>query len=457
MALVPLICSMAVRTLRITLHYNIFFLSLAKPARFIDFCMSRIQLLQSFNVKPILVFDGANLPMKSHQEKIRSLCTTRYESISNACYSARQQSRDKVYNLLASGNIQAANSQIQKAMDVTPQMAASLMRELQRCKVEYVVAPYEADAQMAWLDRTGKVAAVITEDSDLLLFGCKRVLFKLDRDGFADEIRLERLPDLKELDLSSFTFEKFRQMCMLSGCDYIPSINGMGLKTAHRYLSKYQTITRVLQVLRAEMPTKMPENYEADFVKAELTFMHQRTWDTERRRICFLNPLPAHMDAMDIDGTSAEGWDFLGPPLRDETIARGICEGYLCPNTLVPFADQTYSRVKRTEARNIQPKLPFEIVLDKKMIVADRITIKRCYHDVCSGKEEDSNNNSNDDDDGIMLRSKGFAFSSSIRSTLSSLPRYLSQPSPKRNKLLPTDSPQQKSIKEFFKPLVTNK
>jgi len=353
----------------------------------------------------------------------------------------RQQSRNKANDFLAAGNIQAANSQIQKAMDVTPQMAASLMRELRRCRIEYVVAPYEADAQMAWLDRMEKVAAVITEDSDLLLFGCKRVLFKLDRDGFADEIRLERLPDLKEFDLSSFTFEKFRQMCMLSGCDYIPSINGMGLKTAHRYLSKYQSITRVLQVLRAEMPTKMPENYEADFVRAELTFMHQRAWDTERQRICFLNPLPAHMD-MSMDEVS-EGWDFLGPSIRDEAIARGICEGHLCPNTLVPFADQIYSKIPKTET-HIQPKLPFEILLDKKMIVADRITIKRRYHDASDGKEDET-----------MLRSKGFAFSSSIRSTLSSLPKYLPQ-SPKQSKR-PSVDPQQKSIKEFFKPLISNK
>jgi len=46
---------------------------------------------------------------------------------------------------------------------------------LKRANIEYVVAPYEADAQMAYLDRTDRVAAIITEDSDLILFGCKRV------------------------------------------------------------------------------------------------------------------------------------------------------------------------------------------------------------------------------------------------------------------------------------------
>jgi len=37
------------------------------------------------------------------------------------------------------------------------------------------VAPYEADAQMAYLTLIGEAYAVITEDSDLLAYGCERV------------------------------------------------------------------------------------------------------------------------------------------------------------------------------------------------------------------------------------------------------------------------------------------
>jgi hypothetical protein len=42
--------------------------------------------------------------------------------------------------------------------------------------VDCIVAPYEADAQLAYLNKAGIVQAVITEDSDLLAFGCKKVL-----------------------------------------------------------------------------------------------------------------------------------------------------------------------------------------------------------------------------------------------------------------------------------------
>lgn len=40
--------------------------------------------------------------------------------------------------------------------------------------VTFVVAPYEADAQMAYLARSGQVQLVVTEDSDLLAYSCPR-------------------------------------------------------------------------------------------------------------------------------------------------------------------------------------------------------------------------------------------------------------------------------------------
>ena len=37
------------------------------------------------------------------------------------------------------------------------------------------MAPYEADAQLAYLNKIGVAQIIITEDSDLLLFGCEKV------------------------------------------------------------------------------------------------------------------------------------------------------------------------------------------------------------------------------------------------------------------------------------------
>lgn len=54
---------------------------------------------------------------------------------------------------------------------------------LKQQNVSYIVAPYEADAQMTFLAVSKQVEAVITEDSDLIPFGCSRVSF-LEIDTF---------------------------------------------------------------------------------------------------------------------------------------------------------------------------------------------------------------------------------------------------------------------------------
>jgi 5'-3' exonuclease len=42
--------------------------------------------------------------------------------------------------------------------------------------IDYIVAPFEADAQLAYLELQGIIQGIITEDSDLVVFGCKEVL-----------------------------------------------------------------------------------------------------------------------------------------------------------------------------------------------------------------------------------------------------------------------------------------
>jgi len=88
---------------------------------------------------------------------------------------SRELNREKGVKFLQSGNRAAAVEAFQKAVDVTPFMAWQVVRELRRLHIEYYVAPYEADAQLAYLFEKKLVEAVITEDSDLLPFGCATV------------------------------------------------------------------------------------------------------------------------------------------------------------------------------------------------------------------------------------------------------------------------------------------
>lgn len=77
--------------------------------------------------------------------------------------------------LLRRGKSKLAVEQFRKCVDVTPEMAYAVIQALKAAQIEYVVAPYEADAQLAYLEMKGIVDGIVTEDSDLLVFGCKRV------------------------------------------------------------------------------------------------------------------------------------------------------------------------------------------------------------------------------------------------------------------------------------------
>ena len=57
-------------------------------------------------------------------------------------------------------------------------VSAGVCGDVKACRekgVDCIVAPYEADAQLAYLNKSGIAQLVITEDSDLVLFGCDRV------------------------------------------------------------------------------------------------------------------------------------------------------------------------------------------------------------------------------------------------------------------------------------------
>ena len=151
--------------------------------------------------------------------------------------------------------------------------------------MDYVVAPYEADAQLAYLERAGLVDAILTEDSDLLVFGCQNVLFKLDavantvvsisRKDFGS---LTSSSDSNGISLFGWSDAHFRAMAILSGCDYLPSIPGIGLKTACSLLKRWKSPEQVVRALMLQGKKSVPPGYWKQFQLAEKCFLHQRVY-----------------------------------------------------------------------------------------------------------------------------------------------------------------------------------
>jgi exonuclease-1 len=135
------------------------------------------------------------------------------------------------------------------------------------------VAPYEADAQLAYLSKIKYVDIVMTEDSDLLAYGCEQVLFKYENEGYVDEISIKKLPECKELNFTNFSHEIFLSFCILCGCDYF-KLEKCGAKKAYQIVKDKKDYNEVLLYLKHQN-LNVNDAIEKDFEKAFLTFKFQ--------------------------------------------------------------------------------------------------------------------------------------------------------------------------------------
>ncbi|XP_037322457.2 exonuclease 1 [Pungitius pungitius] len=253
--------------------------------QYVWYCMKFVEMLLAFGVKPILVFDGRNLPSKKEVEKSRR--------------DRREANLQKGRQLLRDGKLSEARDCFTRCINITPTMAHNLIKVARARGVDCVVAPYEADAQLAYLTRSGLAQAVITEDSDLLAFGCKKVILKMDKQGNGLEIDQSNMGRCQSLG-NIFTEEKFRYMCILSGCDYLASLHGIGLGKACKLLrlAKDPDILKVIRKMGQylKMNLVVPEEYIEGFVKANNTFLYQLVFDPVRRKVVPLTTYPEHID-----------------------------------------------------------------------------------------------------------------------------------------------------------------
>lgn len=275
-------------------------------------------MLQHFGVIPYIVFDGDYLPSKAATEADR--------------LKRREESRRAGVELLNAGKTSQAHLEFQKAVDITPEMARQLIDELKRTGVQYIVAPYEADAQMVYLERKGIIDGILSEDSDLLVFGAKCLLTKLDQYGNCIEINKADFSACKEITLTGWSDKEFRTMAILSGCDYLASINNMGLKTAYRMVRKHKTIEKVIRMLSFDGKFHVPKGYLEAFRQAEFTFLHQRVFCPADLTLV-LHTQPEQ--TIDLDNMP-----YLGAYVKPE-IAQGVARGDLNPITKLPIVPIT--------------------------------------------------------------------------------------------------------------------
>ncbi|CAI5444948.1 unnamed protein product [Caenorhabditis angaria] len=269
-----------------------------------------ILVLLKMDCHVVLVFDGRPLPAKKLTNDSRR--ETRDANIQSAEI------------LLAKGLEREARDKFRIATKISPEIVENAIRFFRnRENVDIVVAPYEADAELAYLMKSKLVDALITEDSDLIVFGCEKIYFKWQiANGECTVYERQNLSKCftGELSGDKFDFIKFRRICILSGCDYIPAgLPGVGLSKATNFFQKTSItdlptlLKRIPSYLNApKLKSLITSEFIENFDRAEKTFKYQIVFDPrERTQKPFEN-----------DGFSGEFQIFSGEILNQKLAQR---------------------------------------------------------------------------------------------------------------------------------------
>lgn len=256
--------------------------------RHVHILTKKIRSLKSNGIDNIIfVFDGESLKSKAKTlvERTRK----------------KEAARSETLRLLKANNVLKAREMMQRCVQITGDIMAGVVELLRKEGIDFVISPYESDAQLTYLQRIGYIDYILTEDSDLILYGSTNILYKYDL-SYVYEYQKERLSSA----WSSFFAENIVDICILSGCDYLDGLDGVGIKTACRLLEKHSSVERAVEAWRAR--AHVPNNFLEEFERAKMTFRHQVVFDPISNKRVFLSDIP--------DGSAC--LDFLGSLVENE-------------------------------------------------------------------------------------------------------------------------------------------
>ena len=195
-----------------------------------------LSVFRHYNIIPIFIFDG-----KPPSEK-RELLLKRREDREEA-----QQEYEKLVLELQNADIKEKNDILETMAQLKKQMTQINREQISKVKTliraygaTYYDAPGEADELCALLVIKKKVWACLSEDMDLFVYGCTRVLryFSLLNHTVILYYMKGILEELK------MTHNEFKEICVLSGTDYNINANGdnhkINLYSTIKHFRKYQ-------------------------------------------------------------------------------------------------------------------------------------------------------------------------------------------------------------------------
>lgn len=217
-------------------------------------------------IHPLFVFDTGHPEEKSKEKEIRKekrdkttleVCEIREslnayletgevsECLANFNDKVEKKSKRKILNQSGILNTERLFYELEKkesqAIELTKQDIHRVKELLDVLGVRHVDAVEEAETTCFYLKKNNKVDLVISEDSDLLAYGCEFFISKIDsRINRCVCINYQNV--LEHLEL---TEDQFLDFCILSKTDYNDNMRGIGINKSFSLIKKYQSIEEI--------------------------------------------------------------------------------------------------------------------------------------------------------------------------------------------------------------------
>jgi 5'-3' exonuclease len=117
--------------------------------------------------------------------------------------------------------------------------------------IPFYMASQEAESFSTFLCKSKQVDLVITEDTDVLAYGCPLWISSISPDGSCNEVKIDYL--LSEMKLS---YDQFVDFCILCGTDYNETIKKVGIVSAYKAINQYNTIETFLESIVVDQEQK---------------------------------------------------------------------------------------------------------------------------------------------------------------------------------------------------------
>jgi 5'-3' exonuclease len=197
-------------------------------------------------LEPVWVFDGpapaAKAARKAERADAREKAAQRLVELRTASSSASKVQGDWMVPVNDSELRAKIVSLRQQLVSLQPGWQDALVDVLSAAGVPWVLGATEGEKVACALWKAGKVDAVVSNDTDCLVYGCDRVIISPKALRVDGQVLMSFYARPYILEFLEMTDEQFTEFCIACGCDYNTNIPKVGPVKVHDLMSTHGTL-----------------------------------------------------------------------------------------------------------------------------------------------------------------------------------------------------------------------